>query len=456
MEGDLPGLALEVQLSELRTDDAGDRYFHPRQRERRPEIGQGLAGGRAVRGREPGLDLLQRLDPVPDPARGGCLAFGIEPVELVVGDRAGAREPLAGLDPRLPADVGAQIGMGEGERQALGRDRLTDSFVHPEGERGGRDRHIQRRLALEQIRVEEAREQIGVLLGDQAEHRAGAEQERCALPIAGPGKAEDPGLVGRRKLRARRQQFAERLFLAEQECDVEMAAKDPRVVAWGAFEQRIGGLQRAHLQELVDPGEEHLAPVAARSPRRVELGEQDGLQERLQRRQHFGALGDDPAGDVLGPRRAPESGRQAGHRGRQDADRVGLRAEVVERGDRDRVERRRGGQGARAVCARQDRRHQDGGGQLRTGAGGRGRFARRRHGDTVRQPVDRRERRVAGLGRRFSRVLRRGGGGECEERGDQRPSQAHRGAQARRVLWVRDRPCSRAAAVASSPHPGSP
>ena len=57
--------------------------------------------------------------PVPDPTRGGGLLRPVQHPQPVRRDRPGARQPLGRVKLAFPADVLAQVGLGEGHRRGL-------------------------------------------------------------------------------------------------------------------------------------------------------------------------------------------------------------------------------------------------------------------------------------------------------------------------------------------------
>ncbi len=190
--------------------------------------------------------------------------------------------------------------MGEGAWQIGGRHRFPDGLEQPKRQRRHRARRFGRRFVLEQIGVEETGEKQVFVLGDFAQRAGVAHDQNGTVPVPGTRQAKDTGRIGGRQVRRGFHRAADLVFLTDQKGRVEPAAHDIGCRGPGLREERVGFLHRAHVQKLVDPGEEHGLPVTAARLRRIEFGQQNLGQKRLQGRKHIGPLVGNAAHDVLG------------------------------------------------------------------------------------------------------------------------------------------------------------
>ena len=116
--------------------------------------------------------------------------------------------------------------MQEGERQRPRRPRQADRLAHQEVERGQRLGHRRLRLLLEELRVEEARQQRLLVGGIEPTSCAERQGDLGRVPVAAAREAEDPRRQRRRQRRVLPERRAGRPASVEQEADVEPAAEE--------------------------------------------------------------------------------------------------------------------------------------------------------------------------------------------------------------------------------------
>ena len=103
----------------------------------------------------PPIKPLQRLDPVPYPARSRRRAVRIDAQQPVVGQGTKTGQPFSGLKLGLPTGHIAQIDHGKGWRQGPCLGPLANRLEQAKAHRVHCARHRQVRLAFEQVGVQE-------------------------------------------------------------------------------------------------------------------------------------------------------------------------------------------------------------------------------------------------------------------------------------------------------------
>ena len=136
--------------------EPGEGHLEARGADQFPGAGQGFGEGIGIPDRERRFQLLHGPHALPDAAGGGGLVFVVDGEEAGGIERAGARQAFGRFKAGLPAHVAAQIGMGEGQRQAGRGEVLADGLVHAKQERRDLAGACEGRLALEKIGIEEA------------------------------------------------------------------------------------------------------------------------------------------------------------------------------------------------------------------------------------------------------------------------------------------------------------
>ena len=166
-----------------------------------PRPRQGLRHPRRIAARQRRIKRLQRRHPVPDPARGRRLAFGVKPQQHGSARWSPPRvsRSAASICAFQPA-VSRSSAWAKAMRQGVGRQRLADRLEHPPDQRRdrvGRGRH---RLALVKVGVEEPRQQRVLVGGHLTQRLRRAQRQRGRVPVARPRQAEDPRGKRRRQI----------------------------------------------------------------------------------------------------------------------------------------------------------------------------------------------------------------------------------------------------------------
>ncbi len=245
--------------------------------------------------------------------------------------------------------------------------RFAHGLGHPEHQGRGHPAIGRDQAIVDDLGVEKTGKKHVFGLRQDAQRIRGFQRHRGGPPVAAAGKAEDPGGIGGRDVGSCQHPGAGVGFGALQERDIEIPAEPFRCLDSSPFQKGRGSVQRAHVQQPVHPGKKQMV-IPAGIAGRVRFCDQKRDQKRPQAWQ--GAVGDGGEGrdDVFRPRRPPKIARQSGRRRGQEARCIGHRSPQRNHVDRP---------GCRA------------GGHI---AAIRGRFGRGR--DTVRKPVDGRQRRA--------------------------------------------------------------
>ena len=323
------------------------------------------------------VEHLHRRDPVPGITRGRGFAGGIDADQLIGRNRPGAGQPLGGLDLRLPADVAAQVGLREGDRQDIGGQRLADRLHHAPHQRRGVGWRGQGGGGIVGAGVEEPGQHVSILRRDHPQRLGAVEGQHRRAPVAVPGEAEDARRQGGRDLGGLGHRLAGGGFLPQQQFDIEPAPKKGGLTCARNLQQCLRLIERAEIQQPVDPRDQEAAACPGIGGW-IDLGQDQRIEQILQRGQQPHRLGLQQRDQVGAGAALPEVARQPADRDRDQPGRVKLLG--AQHGNVDAGRRRL-----------PDRRH------------GGHHIGRRRHdrrGDRARQPVDRRHRRIGQAGAR--------------------------------------------------------
>ncbi|EKD59626.1 MAG: hypothetical protein ACD_54C01236G0001, partial [uncultured bacterium] len=243
-----------MQLGQGGCEQGGERHLqfhilHPRIGQRQP-----LFHRLHIRFCQRCIKALERIRPVPDPARGSRGAVGIKPKQQVRCDRSNPRQPFCHLDLRFPASMIGKFGMGKGRGKGGGGQRLAQGIVNPPDQRRdglGRGWHI---FAVELLGIKKTRQQQVFVFGHVAQHLRGAQSQRGGVPVPGARKAKHPR--GQRRCQIGRgfQHLARTVFFAGQQRHIEIAPEQiGRGIRACHINQGLRLIQRPDGQQFVDP-----------------------------------------------------------------------------------------------------------------------------------------------------------------------------------------------------------
>ncbi len=242
--------------------------------------------------------------------------------------------------------------MGKGPRQGRRRHRLADGLEQAEFQRRGPRRQGQGHRPVIQPVVDEPRQQRILGRTQRPQRPTRLQRQRRGRPVPRARKTKDARRERRRQVRRALQQPAGARLAPGQKPHVEGAAEQRRILGPRTVQERLRLVQRAQRQQRIQPRDQQPRRLA-RIGRRIDLGDQDAREQFPQRGRQRARIHRQPPGDVDCRSRPPQAARQARHRGRQQAHRIGpgrrqgRHGHVLGQGGHGDVARRAGGRRGR-------------------------------------------------------------------------------------------------------------